>query len=90
MIDATVHKGLPATADGLSDADELWSDLSAQVVAPLVTHLKDSRQWFFSPDGELNRVPFAALPAPKPRNMRLGQMVQLRLLTTGRDLMRLQ
>jgi CHAT domain-containing protein len=89
-IDSTVHKGLRATADGLSDADAIWTELSAQVLKPLLPHLTGSRQWFLSPDGELNRVPFAALPAPQQPGTRLAQIVQLRLLTTGRELVKLQ
>lgn len=89
-IDATVHKGLGSSADGLADADGIWGQLSQQVLQPLLPHLRGSRQWFLSPDGELNRVPFAALPAPQQPTMPLAQAVQLRLLTTGRELVRLQ
>jgi CHAT domain-containing protein/tetratricopeptide (TPR) repeat protein len=89
-IDSTVHQGLRATADGLSDADAIWGELSDQVLKPLLPHLTGIRQWFLSPDGELNRVPFAALPAPQQPGTRLAQIVQLRLLTTGRELVKLQ
>lgn len=89
-IDAAVNKGLNATADGLSDSDAIWAELSAKVLKPLLPHLTGSRQWFLSPDGELNRVPFAALPAPQQPGTRLAQIVQLRLLTTGRELVKLQ
>jgi CHAT domain-containing protein len=89
-IDATIQKGLQASADGLSDADAIWAQLSNQVLKPLLPQLSGSRQWFLSPDGELNRVPFAALPAPQQPGTPLGQAVQLRLLTTGRELVRLQ
>jgi CHAT domain-containing protein/tetratricopeptide (TPR) repeat protein len=89
-IDATVHKGLRASADGLSDAESIWAQLSSQVLKPLLPQLSGSRQWFLSPDGELNRVPFAALPAPQEPGKTLAQAVQLRLLTTGRELARLQ
>ncbi len=89
-IDSTVHKGLRATADGLSDADAIWGELSDQVLKPLLPHLTGSRQWFLSPDGELNRVPFAALPAPQQPGISLAKVVQLRLLTTGRELVKLQ
>jgi len=89
-IDATVHKGLRASADGLSDAEANWAQLSNQVLKPLLPQLTGSRQWFLSPDGELNRVPFAALPAPQQPGTSLAQAVQLRLLTTGRELVRLQ
>jgi len=89
-IDATVHKALRATAEGLSDADVIWSQLSRQVFNPLLPHLTGSRQWFLSPDGELNRVPFAALPSPQQPDTPLAKSVQLRLLTTGRELLRLK
>lgn len=89
-IDATVHKGLGSSADGLADADGIWGQLSQQVLQPLLPHLSGSRQWFLSPDGELNRVPFAALPAPQQPTTPLAQAVQLRLVTTGRELVRLQ
>jgi CHAT domain-containing protein len=60
------------------------------------------RELFVSPDGELNRLPFAALPVAGPKDggiadgpitadgRTLGDAVALRLLTTGRDLLRLQ
>ena len=89
-IDAMVRKGLRSTAESLSDADVLWAQLSDQVLRPLLPHLNGSRQWFLSPDGELNRVPFAALPAPQQPSTPLAAAVQLRLLTTGRELIRLQ
>ncbi|MCP9779426.1 CHAT domain-containing protein [Cyanobium sp. To12R1] len=89
-IDAQVHKGLRASADGLSDAESIWAQLSIQLLKPLLPQLTDSHQWFLSPDGELNRVPFAALPAPQQMGTPLAQAVQLRLLTTGRELVRLQ
>ena len=89
-IDATIHKGLNSSAEGLVDAEAIWGQLSDQVFKPLLPHLRGSRQWFLSPDGELNRVPFAALPSPQQPSTPLGQAVQLRLLTTGRELLRLQ
>ena len=90
VIDALVHKGLSATAQNQSDAQAHWAQLSHLVLKPLLPHLSGSRQWFLSPDGELNRVPFAALPAPQKPGFPLAQAVQLRLLTTGRELVRLQ
>ena len=89
-IDSQVHMGLRASADGLSDANSIWAQLSIQLIKPLLPQLTGSRQWFLSPDGELNRVPFAALPAPQQIGIPLAQAVQLRLLTTGRELVRLQ
>ncbi len=89
-IDATVHKVLSASAQNQPDAAALWAQLSDQLLKPLLPQLSGSRQWFLSPDGELNRVPFAALPAPQQPNQPLAAAVQLRVLTTGRDLVRLQ
>ncbi|NDE23311.1 MAG: CHAT domain-containing protein, partial [Synechococcaceae bacterium WB9_3_282] len=64
--------------------------LTKQVLQPLEPHLSGSKQWFLSLDGELNRVPFAAIPAPQKSGIPLAEAVQLRLLTTGRELLRLQ
>lgn len=89
-IDALVHKVLGSSAQDQSDAEANLALLSKQVLKPLVPQLKGSRQWFLSPDGELNRVPFAALPSPQQPTIPLAQAVQLRLLTTGRELVRLQ
>jgi CHAT domain-containing protein len=89
-IDGAVHKALSASAQDQSDAGVLWVQLSEQLLKPLMPQLSGSRQWFLSPDGELNRVPFAALPAPQQPDQSLAEVVQLRLLTTGRDLLRLQ
>jgi CHAT domain-containing protein/tetratricopeptide (TPR) repeat protein len=90
QIDSAIHKALNASAEDNSDAQYLWGQVSKMVVAPLAPVLKGNTQWFISPDGELNRVPFAALPTPINSNQLLGQAVQVRLLTTGRDLLHLQ
>jgi CHAT domain-containing protein/Tfp pilus assembly protein PilF len=89
-IDAAVQKGLAATAQNQSDSKAIWGQLSDLVLRPLLPQLDGSRQWFLSPDGELNRVPFAALPSPQQSDVPLAEAVQLRQLTTGRDLLRLQ
>lgn len=89
-IDAQTHKGLSSSAQDQSDAGASWARLSNLVLKPLLPQLSGSRQWFLSPDGELNRVPFAALPAPQETSKPLAQAVQLRLLTTGRELIPLQ
>jgi CHAT domain-containing protein/tetratricopeptide (TPR) repeat protein len=89
-IDAAAMKALSASAQDQGDAGALWAKLSEQLINPLLPHLSGSRQWFLSSDGELNRVPFAALPAPQQPNRLLADVVQLRVLTTGRDLVRLQ
>jgi CHAT domain-containing protein len=89
-IDAAVQKGLAATAQNQLDAKTIWRQVSDRVLRPLLPHLTGSHQWFLSLDGELNRVPFAALPSPQNPDVSLAEAVQLRQLTTGRDLLRLQ
>lgn len=89
-IDNQIQKALAATATNASDTNEQLLYVSRLVLAPLRDELAGSRQWFLSPDGELNRVPFAALPSPLQPQQTLAETVQLRLLTTGRDLLRLQ
>ena len=50
--------------------------------------IEDNETIFISPDAELNRIPFAAINSHKGSNL-LGEIVDLRLLTTGRDLLKL-
>ena len=59
------------------------------VIAPIKAATGGATTWFVSPDGELNRLPFAALPAPDGKGY-LAEAVELRLLTTGRELLDLQ
>jgi CHAT domain-containing protein len=88
-IDAAIAAALNATADNNADAEELLAQLSRLVLMPLEPHLAGIQELFLSPDGELSRVPFSALPAPAGSGRLLGEAFQLRLLTTGRDLVRL-
>ncbi len=88
-IDAAILQALQASAANTSDATALWGKVSQLVLQPLQPHLASTRQWFLSPDGELNRVPFAAIPSPQQPGVPVAQAVQLRQLTTGRDLLRL-
>ena len=89
-IDITFHRALSATAEGHKDADDIWAEVSNQLLLPLLPQLKNTKQWFFSPEEELSRVPFAALPFPGQRSRALANVVQLRLLTSGRDIVRLR
>jgi CHAT domain-containing protein len=85
-IDSLIHQALTATREGLSDAEQLWGQVGQKVMDPLAPAMAGVQILFVSPDGELNRVPFAALRAPSSRTL-LGQAMQLRLLTTGRELL---
>ena len=103
-IDAAVAEAVAASADPKrqAQAPQTLAEVSRLVLAPLQRELTGVRELFISPDGELNRLPFAALPVAGPKGggiadgpitadgRTLGAAVALRLLTTGRDLLRLQ
>jgi CHAT domain-containing protein/tetratricopeptide (TPR) repeat protein len=103
-IDAAVAAAVAASAlrEGQPEAPEKLAVVSRLVLSPLQWELTGVRELFLSPDGELNRLPFAALPVAGPKDggiadgpitadsKTLGDAVSLRLLTTGRDLLRLQ
>ncbi|MFN7899694.1 MAG: tetratricopeptide repeat protein, partial [Synechococcaceae cyanobacterium] len=103
-IDAAVAEAVAASADPnrQAQAPQKLTVVSRLVLAPLQRELAGVRELFVSPDGELNRLPFAALPVASPEgggiadgpitadSKPLGEAVALRLLTTGRDLLRLQ
>jgi hypothetical protein len=81
-------------------APQKLAAVSRLVLAPLQRELAGVRELYVSPDGELNRLPFAALPygavpvAALPQTAidgeTLGDAVALRLITTGRELLRLR
>jgi tetratricopeptide (TPR) repeat protein len=91
-IDAAIAKAVAASADSTlqADAPRLLAAVSQLLLKPLQAELAGMRELFVSPDGELNRLPFAALPMAAASGLTLGESVQLRLLTTGRELVRLQ
>ena len=89
-IDAAVAKAHGATAKNEVDPAPLWAEVSRLVLDPLQPPLKGVTDLFLSPDGELHRIPFAVLPSGKDRQRLLSEAVRLRVVTTGRDLVRLQ
>jgi tetratricopeptide (TPR) repeat protein len=103
-IDAAAAEAVAASADPnrQAQAPQKLAEVSRLVLAPLQRELTGVRELFVSPDGEPNRLPFAALPVAGPKgggiadgpitadSKPLGDAVALRLLTTGRDLLRLQ
>jgi len=90
IIEKAVARAVNTSAEAHADAAEHWAHVSRLVIAPLLPHLLGIRQWFLSPDEELHRVPFAALQLSNKVGDFLASSVQLRLINTGRDLMRFQ
>jgi CHAT domain-containing protein len=89
-IDEAVNTALAATVKNEQRQTQALTVLSQRILGPLQPHLNGVKVLFLSPDGELNRVPFAALPSPMEPGRYLSEAFQLRILTTGRDLVRLQ
>ncbi len=84
-IDPLIQQALAESLARNRPAGPFWAQVSQKVLGPLLPQLQGRRRWFVSPDGELSRIPFTALPAVTE-----GQQVQLRILTSGRDLLRLR
>jgi len=88
-IDTLIQAALAGSVRLLTESLELWAKVGRAVLNPLIPATRGANTLFISPDGELNRVPFAALPAPGSSQL-LSEALQLRLLTTGRELLDLQ
>ncbi|KGG14975.1 MULTISPECIES: CHAT domain-containing protein [unclassified Prochlorococcus] len=87
-IESKIKQALSHSEETLDDAQQLWDEISRLVITPLAQAIGDSKTLFISPDAELNRIPFAALRSPTS-NKFLGEAIDLRLLTTGRELLEL-
>ena len=80
VLEPRIRRAYVATAEQLSDAAELWQEVADALISPLRRAIPDAKDWFLVPDAGLHQVPYQAL-APDRR---------IRLLTTGRDLLRLK
>ena len=85
-VEQKIQQALRASEGRSLNAQELWVELGELVIRPLAKATAGTKTWFISPDGELNRIPFAALSMPTGDEL-LVEAVQLRLLTTGRELL---
>ena len=85
-LEANLRRALTASEQMLADAGTLWASLSAQLLTPLAPALQGLDTLWISPDAELNRLPFAALTTPGTNTL-LSDSLNLRLLTTGRELL---
>ena len=87
LLEGAIEAALSATIDCFADALEAWSGLSERLLSPLLARLGGCTRWFLSLDGELHRIPLHCLPLPGYPDHALAEMIQLRLLTSGRDLL---
>ena len=68
IIDSKIKNSLLATESIDPNAEEYWRDLSNIIISPLEEIIREYTTIIISPDGQLNRVAFAALNAPKAIN----------------------
>jgi CHAT domain-containing protein len=78
-IEPLIREAYRATSERLADASQLWKPVFNRLILPLKAATAGTSEIFISPDAGLHQVPFQAL-LPLSR---------IRLLTTGRDLLRL-
>jgi CHAT domain-containing protein/tetratricopeptide (TPR) repeat protein len=87
-IDTLIAKALAVSQASGGDPTELWKQVNSKVFpARLLQLLAGANQWILAPDGELSRIPFAALPSPRDPQLRLTDSVAVRLISSGRTLL---
>ena len=87
-IDQRIQQAVTASEQQLEDAENLWESVGELILSPLEHAIRGMETLFISPDAELNRLPFASLP-DRSSDQLFGDVVKLRLLTTGRELLEL-
>ncbi len=90
LIDAAIRHAINTSASNNTDAEQRWADVSRLLIDPLRPFVRGRRQLFISPDAELHRIPFDALPSSPGLYRLLAEEVRLRVITSVRDLITLQ
>ncbi|MBW3044852.1 CHAT domain-containing protein, partial [Prochlorococcus marinus] len=70
------------------NSQDLLEELGNLIIKPLEKAIKNTNTIFIAPDAELNRIPFAAIGSYETNKL-LGELKEVRLLTTGRELIEL-
>jgi len=87
-LDPLIAQALKESAASSSDPTDLWRQVNGKVFPPTLRQLlAGAKQWILAPDGELSRIPYAALPAPQDPQRRLTDTVALQLVSSGRSLL---
>ncbi|MFM7361109.1 MAG: tetratricopeptide repeat protein [Cyanobium sp.] len=87
-LDPLIAQALAVSQASGGDPNVLWRKVNGKVFpAPLLRLLAGANQWILAPDGELSRIPFAALPSPRDPQRRLTDSVAVRLISSGRTLL---
>ena len=85
LLDNKIKNALISSEQSYSDSQELWNEVSKEIIKPLKKYIDNSSTLFISPDSEIHRVPFMALKSTNQINF-LSEIYNLRLLTTGREI----
>ena len=87
-IDPLIARALKESEASGGEPTALWRQVNEKVFPPSLRQLlAGAKQWILAPDGELSRIPYAALPAPQDPQRRLPDTVALRLVSSGRSLL---
>ena len=87
-IDPLIAQALSVFQASGGDPNDLWRKVNGKVFpVPLLHLLAGANQWILAPDGELSRIPFAALPSPLDSQRRFTDGVSVRLISSGRTLL---
>jgi CHAT domain-containing protein len=87
-IDPLIARALKESEASGGDPTALWRQVNEKVFPSALRQLlAGAKQWILAPDGELSRIPYAALPAPQDPQRRLTDTVALRLVSSGRSLL---
>ena len=77
-LEPLIREAYRATSERLADASQLWQPVFNRLILPLGEATAGASELFITPDAGLHQVPFQALMPLR----------RIRLLTTGRDLLR--
>jgi len=79
-IDNLINKAITASERNNFDSTEQWINVADKVLTPLRRVLNEPERILVSPDGELHRVPFAAIPLITNSKQRIS------IVASGRSL----
>ena len=87
-INTLIWTALYKTQRADFDAKKSWENVAEKIISPLKDELNNAKVWYFSPDGELHRIPFSAVKTNHVTGSTQSlEPKSIRLLTTGRDLL---
>ncbi len=89
-IDRVVAQAIYLSAANLDDAPTAWAQLASLLMQPLKEKISGTHTLLVTADGELSRVPFAALTRLSASYHTHASGMNTHLLTSGRDLLRFE